>query len=175
MLNLTKPPRGSRPEHRHAWDTLMEACVDLTRQWVFEQILVDVETVTAVRRKALLGRGSKQKVVHARWACWWMLREVLHMTYHEIGTIVGRDHSTVIHAMHEIKGSAAWVIVNKLVALQSERAREVGAAAYDEFADDDRPDEGDAGVEPFCACGRIVSLCDGSRAGCSHRVTERAA
>lgn len=33
-------------------------------------------------------------------------------------------------------------------------------------------EEGLVRCEPFCACGRIVSLCDGSRRGCTDRARQ---
>jgi chromosomal replication initiation ATPase DnaA len=124
MLNLTKPARGSRPELRRAWSNLMAACTELTRQWIFEQALEDAAMFSGCSRRSILGRGNHPKCVRARWACWWMLREVAEMSYPEIGVMVGRDHSTVIHALRDIRSNAAaWSLIEKMVERQTERSR----------------------------------------------------
>jgi hypothetical protein len=45
---------------------------------------------------------------------------------------------------------------------------DVIARKFDEASESPRVGESDR-TEPFCACGRVVSLCDGSRRGCNSR------
>jgi hypothetical protein len=54
-----------------------------------------------------------------------------------------------------IRGSAAWYVGEI-------KPKHIAAAEHEIAAEDRRR----ASVEPFCACGRRVSECDRSRAGC---------
>jgi len=74
-------------------------------------VVDDVTSRRGVTRQELLGRSRTRAVVAARQELWWLIR--YHpgrcYSYAEIAAIVGRDPSTVVHAIaaHE-RRHASW-------------------------------------------------------------------
>jgi hypothetical protein len=50
---------------------------------------------------ALLSKCRTTKLVRARWKAMYRLRELLNLSYPEIGRSLGMDHSTVIHGIKQ--------------------------------------------------------------------------
>jgi len=56
-------------------------------------------SVYGLKYAQLSGASRNKTLVEARWVAMWMMRTVLKMSYPEIGKVLMRDHTTVIHAM----------------------------------------------------------------------------
>jgi chromosomal replication initiator protein len=70
-----------------------------------EKVLEAVSKVLGVPRPALDGRRRDKKTATARQTAMYLLREELHLSYSDIGRLLGRrDHSTVTHAVSKIGG-----------------------------------------------------------------------
>jgi chromosomal replication initiator protein len=70
-----------------------------------EQVLGAVSRFLGVPRPALEGRRRDKKTATARQIAMYLLREELHLSYSDIGRLLGsRDHSTVTHAVNKIGG-----------------------------------------------------------------------
>lgn len=76
-----------------------------------EVMLSRTDTVPIIERVArrfalepdvILGRSRRRSVAYARQVVYWALREA-GWSYHEIGSIVGRDHTTVIYGVAAIE------------------------------------------------------------------------
>jgi hypothetical protein len=50
---------------------------------------------------ALLSKCRTPKLVRARWKAMYRLRELLNLSYPEIGRSLGMDHSTIIHGIKQ--------------------------------------------------------------------------
>lgn len=68
-----------------------------------EKIIREVAVDYRVRRKALLSASRKGLHVMARRVLIVRLRDELGMSYPSIGRLIGRDHSTVLHAYYQHK------------------------------------------------------------------------
>jgi chromosomal replication initiator protein len=70
-----------------------------------EKVLGVVSRFLGVPRPALDGRRRDKKTATARQVAMYLLREELHLSYSDIGRLLGRrDHSTVTHAVSKIGG-----------------------------------------------------------------------
>ena len=80
------------------------------------------DVLLAVASRALLGCSSSVRLTRARWVVSWALRE-RGLSTPEIGRIVGRHHSTILHALAqvgELKGEEAAAF---LAAVQAVKAQ----------------------------------------------------
>lgn len=69
------------------------------------QAVVDaVCTEFHVERAALLGTVRTERVSWPRMVAYYVLREHLGWMLHDIGTVFGRDHSTVHHGIQRVSG-----------------------------------------------------------------------
>ena len=68
-----------------------------------EKVLNLVSRHFTVPRQALEGRRRDKKTAAARQVAMYLLREELHLSYSDIGRLLGRrDHSTVTHAVNKV-------------------------------------------------------------------------
>jgi chromosomal replication initiation ATPase DnaA len=84
-------------------------------------VLRSVENSTGVDWRRLVEADRSRLVYAVRRATWWLLREVVGLSYPQIGRLLKRDHSTVIYgcrgALEEAKSRhvIAAVLNNRLV------------------------------------------------------------
>jgi len=67
--------------------------------------------------QALYARGRRQPVALARQTACWLIRRHTALSYPAIGRLLGRDHSTVLHAV---------TVIDTLMPLRPELAGRVG-------------------------------------------------
>lgn len=77
-------------------------------------IMVDVCKDRMVKVSEVLGGGKSDRVVKARWEVIRRLRTEMNLSTTQIGRIIRKDHSTVVHALQQIndKGGLAFEIGN---------------------------------------------------------------
>jgi chromosomal replication initiator protein len=72
-----------------------------------ERIIQETATYFGVSEDDLRGPGRGRALVHARQMAMYLGRELTAETLMAIGRAFGRDHTTVLHAMHRIQGRIA--------------------------------------------------------------------
>jgi hypothetical protein len=76
--------------------SLTDPIIDATAAWFYVE-------PSAVRDE----NRNTAKVSHARQVAMWMCRDLLDMTYPELGELFGRDHTTIIHGVRQVDGQMA--------------------------------------------------------------------
>jgi hypothetical protein len=71
--------------------------VILNRRKILNEVCREEDLALA----ALLSKSRTPKLVKARWKAMYRLRELLHLSYPEIGRSLGMDHTTVIHGIRQ--------------------------------------------------------------------------
>lgn len=61
----------------------------------------------SIGKRALLGKGRSKMMVHPRQVLMYLLRTELNLPLEEVGRLVGRDHTTVMHGVDKIAQLAA--------------------------------------------------------------------
>lgn len=61
----------------------------------------------SIKKTALLGASRAQTVAMPRQVLMYFLRTELHLPLQEVGRVVGRDHTTVIHAVNKVSSLAS--------------------------------------------------------------------
>lgn len=79
-------------------DEAAELVLDRLYAWHCGDIVERVELATRVPRVAIVGRARNASTSRARQLLCLELREA-GMSYCEIGTLLGRDHTTIMHAV----------------------------------------------------------------------------
>lgn len=61
----------------------------------------------SIGKRALLGKGRSKMIAHPRQVLMYILRNDLNLPLEEVGRLIGRDHSTVIHGVDKITKMAS--------------------------------------------------------------------
>ncbi len=69
-----------------------------------EAILVYVSKRYNISKDDIVGKKRDANIKNARHVCAYFLREIMGMTYKEIGSLLGKHHSTVIDSCNNIEG-----------------------------------------------------------------------
>lgn len=78
-----------------------ESTIDAMAARIIDTVADEFEMLTTV----LCSNSRKQTVVMARGVAIWLLRTMLGISYHSIGTLFGgRDHTTILHAFQKYDG-----------------------------------------------------------------------
>jgi hypothetical protein len=87
---------------------------------VINETLYAMEEETGFPADLLIGRSRKTELVTARFICMVTIKRFSKMSLKNIGSIFGRDHSTVIHARDEVNYwmSVPGRYVSEMVTLQ---------------------------------------------------------
>lgn len=80
------------------------------------------DVLLAVASRALLGCSSSFRLTRARWVVAWALRE-RGLSTPEIGRIVGRHHSTILHALAQVGALKGEEAAAFLAAVQAVKAQ----------------------------------------------------
>lgn len=81
---------------------------DVPKEQIVRMLVAKVADTHNVPVSDIYGRSRKISVVTARQRAMYLIRTATDLSYPEIGSIFdGRDHTTVIHAMHRIEKSIA--------------------------------------------------------------------
>lgn len=74
-------------------------------------VLAAVARHSGLTESAITGPHQSPRVVAARWLAIRLLRDACHMSLPEIGLMVGRDHSSIVHQLKrqrpELEGDLA--------------------------------------------------------------------
>jgi chromosomal replication initiation ATPase DnaA len=81
--------------HRCGYENVVSSVTDD----LLDRIARTAGALWAVDPDTILSRSQRQRVVAARSAVCAVLRNELGMPYADIGAAIGRDHTTVIHAV----------------------------------------------------------------------------
>jgi chromosomal replication initiation ATPase DnaA len=69
------------------------------------EIIESVSTYYEIRIDEIKSRKRHAQIVRARHVALYLLREDLRLSLHECGALIGRDHSSVVHAVNLVKQS----------------------------------------------------------------------
>lgn len=76
-----------------------------------------------VTANAIMGKSRVSRVADARHVLAWVLRMSYRMTYPEIGTILDRDHTTIISAVRKVEGDERLLSLGLAIRDQIEAAK----------------------------------------------------
>ncbi len=87
-----------------------------------EAILVYVAKRYNITKDDIIGKKRDANIKNARHICAYFLREIMEMTYKEIGTLLGKHHSTIIDSCNNIEGKMreSEIFRRQIVEMKSE-------------------------------------------------------
>ena len=69
---------------------------------ILDEVLKKVEAATGIGRRNFMCDSRFREHVEARWLVMYALRKQKYSTA-QIGKMMGRDHSTVVHGLHKVR------------------------------------------------------------------------
>ena len=71
------------------------------------EVISAVSSYFSVNKRDLLGKSRARIVAHPRQVLMYLLRIELNLPLQEVGRVIGRDHTTVMHAVEKITQMAS--------------------------------------------------------------------
>jgi len=87
--------------------------------WLYHRVVLDVARSTGISPMEIVGPVRTGRLVAARHAAWWLLREISGLSMAMIGRLVGRHHTSILHAIRT-PSVAAWAVVLDVLQARSE-------------------------------------------------------
>ena len=106
-INKIEWNRQNSPQNvRYTYQVVSQMFSSITRETenvTPERVVEIVTRFYGLTRSEILGKSRRKEVVLARHISMWMIRNVLNLTYKDIGLFFkGKDHSTVMNAIDKI-------------------------------------------------------------------------
>jgi len=73
-----------------------------------ERIIFQISKLTHVSMDKIMGKSREQNIISARFAAFYALKMILHLTYSDIGRLFNRNHATIIHGIRTFEDRAEF-------------------------------------------------------------------